>query len=91
MTTNQAVAMFFPLLTAAAVFVTGLFIRKPWAEKKRAAEFDPNEKIGDPSPGLIGIEGDEKIIARTHLEEAERLISSAQRELQRARLTASPN
>jgi hypothetical protein len=35
MTTNQAIAMFFPLLTAAAVFVTGLFIRKPWAEKKR--------------------------------------------------------
>lgn len=32
MTTNQLIAMTFPLLTAAAVGLTGLLIRKPWAE-----------------------------------------------------------
>jgi hypothetical protein len=42
MTTNQIVALAMPLVTAAAVFVTGLFIRKPWAETsaKNTAEVD---------------------------------------------------
>ncbi len=41
-TTNQIIAVLFPLVTAAAVFVTGLFIRKPWAETsaKNTAEVD---------------------------------------------------
>jgi hypothetical protein len=34
MTTNQLIAIGFPLLTAAAVGLTGLFIRKPWAKKQ---------------------------------------------------------
>jgi hypothetical protein len=33
MTMNQLIAIGFPLLTAAAVGITGLFIRRPWAEK----------------------------------------------------------
>jgi hypothetical protein len=42
MTTNQIAALAMPLVTAAAVFVTALFIRKPWAETsaKNTAEVD---------------------------------------------------
>jgi hypothetical protein len=34
MTTNQIVAMLFPLLAVVAVGLTGLFIRKPWNDHK---------------------------------------------------------
>jgi hypothetical protein len=34
MTTNQIVAMLFPLLAVVAVGLTGLFVRKPWNEPK---------------------------------------------------------
>jgi hypothetical protein len=34
MTTNQIIAMFFPLFTAAVVALVVLFIRRPWAEKR---------------------------------------------------------
>jgi hypothetical protein len=33
MTTNQLIAMGFPLLAAAAVGLTAVFVRKPWAEE----------------------------------------------------------
>jgi hypothetical protein len=33
-TTNQLVALCFPLVTAAAVGLTALFIRRPWAEQR---------------------------------------------------------
>jgi hypothetical protein len=38
MTTNQIVAMIFPLLAAAAVILTGLFAKKHWADAKEAEE-----------------------------------------------------
>jgi hypothetical protein len=37
MTTNQIVAMLFPLLGVVAVGAVGLFIRKPWKETKVTA------------------------------------------------------
>ena len=33
MTTNQIVALGFPVVTLAVVGLTGLFIRRPWSEK----------------------------------------------------------
>jgi hypothetical protein len=33
MTTHQLIALSFPLLTAAAVAVVALFVRRPWSEK----------------------------------------------------------
>ena len=33
MTMNQLIAMSFPLVTAAAVALVALFVRRPWAEK----------------------------------------------------------
>ena len=33
MSTHQLVALSFPLLTAAAVAVVALFVRRPWSEK----------------------------------------------------------
>jgi hypothetical protein len=33
MTTNQLIAMLFPLFTAAVVGLVALVVRKPWAEK----------------------------------------------------------
>ena len=75
MTANQAIAMAFPLLTAAAVLVTVLFIRRPWAAKGRASTSD----IGE-------------VMAASHweaLDEAERLINGAQRQIERARKPAS--
>jgi hypothetical protein len=57
MTTNQLIALGFPLLTAAAVGLTGLFIRRPWSEPALI--------------NLSGVEEAERIIAER--EEAERI------------------
>ena len=38
MTTNQIVAMIFPLLTAAVAILTGLFAKRHWADTKEAEE-----------------------------------------------------
>lgn len=78
MTTNQVIAMAFPLLTAVAVLVTGLFIRRPWAEKVA--------KVGESAPDM------REVMAASYkeaLDEAERLISGAQRQIERARKPVS--
>jgi negative regulator of sigma E activity len=38
MTTNQLIAMLFPLITAAAVGLTVLFIVKPWKHKRQNSQ-----------------------------------------------------
>ena len=38
MTTNQIVAMIFPLLAAAVAILTGLFAKRHWADTKEAEE-----------------------------------------------------
>ena len=63
----------FPLITAAAVGITGLFVRKPWAEKH------DDELLSTGTRTVFDVEAVEAI------EEAERLIRGAQQELQRAK------
>jgi hypothetical protein len=94
--------MGFPLLTAAAVGITGLFIRRPWAEKPAEdvetatvatvkversdsgiAENAKNE------PAMVGTREAEATIYADALDEAERLIRSAERQIQRARAPAA--
>jgi hypothetical protein len=106
MTANQAIAMAFPLLTAVAVFLTGLFIRKPWAAKKSAVDSDQSAKLPpiklDADPRVEGLAEVEEIVPTVDgasealvptygetLDEAERLISRAQRLIKRARTPAS--
>ena len=76
MTTNQVIAMVFPLLTVAAVFITGFFIRRPWAERK------VKESIPDIKEVMASSYKDA-------LDEAERLMRGAQRQIERARAPAS--
>jgi len=45
MTTNQIVALGFPVLTLAAVGLTGLFIRRPWSEKVTPKQ-EPLRRVG---------------------------------------------
>jgi hypothetical protein len=79
MTANQLVAMGFPLLTAAAVGITGLFIRRPWAER---SDEDVEAGVVEVDQSASNIQG----IAA--LDEAARLIRSAQQQIQRARMPA---
>ena len=86
MTTNQLIAMGFPLLTAAAVGITGLFIRRPWAEGSDEDVEAAVVKVDQPESNVQGIAA---------LDEAARLIRTAQQQIQRARMPAdnitSPN
>ncbi len=47
MTTNQAIALAMPLITAALVIGTGLFIRKPWAEKRPRPNQEPKSLVSN--------------------------------------------
>jgi hypothetical protein len=108
MTTNQLIAMGFPLLTAAAVGITGLFIRRPWAEKRaedvettsvltvRAEQSDSDiQEITEFEPAVLSTRDAAAKIYGDALDEAERLLRSAEQQIQRARRPAakitSPN
>ena len=69
MTTNQLIAMGFPLLTAAAVGLTGLFIRKPWSERT------------EPKSEALDVYAIEITEVSQHLARAKVLIDEAEREL----------
>jgi hypothetical protein len=47
MTTHQLVALGFPLLTAAAVAVVALFVRRPWSEKPVEVSSQSRERVLD--------------------------------------------
>ncbi len=47
MTTHQLVALSFPLLTAAAVAVVALFVRRPWSEKTVEVSAPNRERLLD--------------------------------------------
>jgi hypothetical protein len=47
MTTHQLVALVFPLLTAAAVAVVALFVRRPWSEKPVELSSPSRERVLD--------------------------------------------
>jgi hypothetical protein len=91
-TTNQLIAMGFPLLTAAAVGLTGLFIRKPWAEKAPNydqdydAEIVAEVEIGE-RPVAIGNVMTGRMVFKA-LDHAEDLIREAQQEIRRAKRPA---
>jgi hypothetical protein len=78
MTTNQLIAMGFPLLTAAAVGLTGLFVRKPWLERT-----EPKSE----APDVYAIEITE---VSQHLARARILIDEAERELHPSQPKFSP-
>jgi hypothetical protein len=90
MTANQLIAMSFPLLTAAAVGLTGLFIRKPWAEKRayRIPVITEVRPVDEHGREILAKDVKEPR-AGGDLERAERLLRSAQEEIQRARAPAS--
>jgi hypothetical protein len=76
-TTNQLVALSFPLVTAAAVGLTALLIRRPWAERREAdADTLPAEIVTVLTP------------SRELLDAVERLTRDSLRI--RARLMAEP-
>jgi hypothetical protein len=88
--------MVFPLLTAGVVFVTGLFIRNPWAEHKRRLlrELDQVAMVKEAAPAVNDIKEAmaNQMTYEEALDKAERLMRSAQQELQRARApSTSPN
>ncbi|MGJ5179995.1 hypothetical protein ACQR16_30800 [Bradyrhizobium oligotrophicum] len=47
MTTHQLVAMSFPLLTALAVAMVALFVRRPWSEKPVEVSSPNRERVLD--------------------------------------------
>jgi hypothetical protein len=47
MTTHQLFALSFPLLTAAAVAVVALFVRRPWSEKPIELSSPNRERLLD--------------------------------------------
>ena len=69
MTGNQIFALSMPLITAAVVGLTGLFIRKPWNEKKR----QPEAATATAPPERI---------TREAINHASDILRKAQRELQ---------
>jgi hypothetical protein len=72
MTTNQIVAMIFPLLAAAAVTLTGLFAKKHWAHIEDAEESLAEAKTVKLSPT------DEKLLEL--LWQARRILAQPQRD-----------
>jgi hypothetical protein len=72
MTTNQIVAMIFPLLAAAAVILTGLFAKKHWADAKEAEEPVADGRTVKLSPN------DEKLLGL--LKQAHNILAQPQRD-----------
>lgn len=74
MTGNQAFALSMPLITAAVVGLVGLFVRKPWNERKRvdrAAEVVDFDHLNDRAMESV----------KEALDQAERQIQRAQQQL----------
>jgi hypothetical protein len=98
MTANQLIAMGFPLLAAAVVGITGLCIRRPWAEAPLETATIPAvsaersdsdiQEIAEIEVSVVSAK-EAAQIQRELLDEAERLITSAQRQIQRARTPAA--
>ncbi len=98
MTTNQlVVALSFPLFTAAAVALTALFVRRPWAERWEtyadvaADDFIGADEVADTplkatSPGRQEIEQFLREVAET----TEHLLQSTETFRIRAHLVAEP-
>ena len=93
MTINQLVALSFPLVTAAAVGLTALFVRRPWAEhRETSAEIaaQADEVLDSPltatSPGRQELE---QFLSET-AEAIDHLLQSTETFRIRAHLVAEP-
>lgn len=84
MTTNQLVALGFPLVTAAAFFVTALFIRKPWAEKP-ALVADPIDSMKRFAAGEREPPSPQKMELLKQLDETIEVLRKAQSRMESAR------
>jgi hypothetical protein len=96
-TTNQLVALSFPLVTAAAVGLTALFIRRPWAEQRETyVEIAPHDFVdaddvfADPPKARSPARQELEQRYREVIDAAERLIQSRETFRNRARLAAEP-
>lgn len=87
MTTNQAIALAFPFLTVAAAGLMALLLVKPWRKKRiggarRVAEGGASFSTGGKDPTKAY--NDAYVNLSRDLEEADKLIQRAQRQLAKA-------
>jgi F0F1-type ATP synthase membrane subunit b/b' len=78
-TANQIIAMCFPLLTAAVVWLVALFVRWRWGRSRSAVH---EAEVDIASNSKVSVKGE----IQQALGQAERLIHQVQRQLERASL-----
>jgi hypothetical protein len=81
-TANQIIAMCFPLLTVAVVWLVALFVRRSLNSKKRQAATVHEAEVEIASKSGVSVKGE----IQQALGQAERLIHQVQRQLERASL-----
>ena len=97
MTINQLVALSFPLVTAAAVGLTALFVRRPWAEHAEtsteiaAHSFEGTDEVLDNPLQAASSERQElEQFLRETAEAIDRLLQNTETFRIRAHLVAEP-
>lgn len=89
-TTNQIIAMLFPLLAVVAAWGVAFHVKKSVErERRRFREYDQTTLIKEATAGVDEVKEAMASQYTLALDEAERLIRSAEREIQRARSLAS--
>jgi hypothetical protein len=84
MTTNQTIALLFPLIGAAAILMTGVLIVQPWKRRRSRVTYEVEaiDAEGD-TTGLMVPPAAARHLDRD-LKEADRLIQRARRQIQPA-------